>query len=118
MEPTLDDYWGAIKEKVCKHCIDETDGAGNVREGDAKDCALRRYFPEIVKMVKSIKSDDIEDYVPALRSLICNHCTHQLDDGTCKLRKQLDCCLDRYFVLVVNTIGEVDAQLIQRSFAR
>ena len=73
MEPTLDEYWGAIKEKVCKHCIDETDGAGNLLERENEDCALRRFFPEIVKMVKSIKSDDIDDYVLALRVLICSH---------------------------------------------
>ena len=109
----LEQYWDAIKEKVCKHCIDETVGVENF-ERDNKDCALRQFFPEIVKMVKNMKSDDINDYVLALRALICTQCTHQLTDSTCKLRKQLDCCLDRYFVLVVNTIAEVDAFRAQR----
>ena len=110
----LEEYWDAIKEKVCKHCIDETVGVGNLRERDNDDCALRRFFPEIVKMVKSIKSDDIDEYVLAQRMLICSQCTHQLEDDTCKLRKQLDCCLDRYLVLVINTIEEVDGLRAQR----
>lgn len=106
----IEEYWEAVKESVCDHCVDETAGEGVVREKSAEECALRRYFPEIVQMVKSVKSDDVKDYELAQRGLICAHCTHQMDDGSCKLRKQLDCCLDRYFVLVLNTILEVDAR--------
>ncbi len=118
IEPNIEEYWDAIEDKVCKHCIDETDGAGNLREVGEEHCALRRFFPEIVKMVRSIRSDDIDDYVIAQRMLICSKCTHQSADGTCKLRQQLDCCLDRYLVLVINTIEEVDALRAQqfRSF--
>jgi hypothetical protein len=43
-----------------------------------------------------------------LRKNVCSECRHQSSDGTCSLRRSLDCGLDRYFPLVIEAIEEVN----------
>lgn len=104
---TLDQYWNAIQQKVCKACCDG-DGAGGCMLSGAKGCALRTPFPEIVKAVRSVKSDDVQPYTDAIRLEVCASCKHQSADGNCMIRTELDCGLDRYLPLVIEAIELVD----------
>jgi hypothetical protein len=101
--PTVDEYWKAVQEKVCAKCID-SDGSGACRLSGIEACALRQHFPRIVDTVLTVHSERIDPYIDALRSNICAECTHQSPDGKCSLRSDLDCGLDRYFPLIVETI--------------
>jgi hypothetical protein len=105
MEP-LERYWEAVRRKVCERCIDG-DGTGNCRLTPGEECALQNHFAEVVHAVLSVKSNQVQPYVDALRLDVCGRCRQQAADGTCTLRTQLDCGLDRYFPLVIEAIEAV-----------
>ena len=100
-------YRKSIYEKVCKHCID-LGKDGKCTLTDEMKCGVEMYLPEIVKVVQSVKSPYISDYIKKLRDLVCTHCANQNADGTCNFRLAADCGLDRYFLLIVEAIEEVD----------
>lgn len=108
----IDRYWQAVTERVCKECVDG-DGAGGCLLRQSESCGLRMHFPQLVQTVLSVQSDSLQPYIDALKSDICASCTNQTADGTCVLRSQLDCGLDRYFVMVVQAIEEADGILDQ-----
>jgi hypothetical protein len=103
----IDRYWEAVRRKVCETCIDG-DGAGNCRLTPGQECALQNHFPEVLRTVLSVNSTQVQPYVDALRLDVCTVCQHQAPGGTCTLRTQLDCGLDRYFPLVIDAIEAVN----------
>jgi hypothetical protein len=38
---------------------------------------------------------------------VCAKCPHQAADGICRVRGEVRCVLDRYLVLIVETIEEI-----------
>ena len=106
----VDEYWLAVRKKVCEKCVDG-DGVGNCRLTPGQVCALQKHFPQVVRAVLSVKSAGVQPYVEALRLDACAVCEHQALDGTCALRTQLDCGLDRYFPLVIEAIEQVHFEL-------
>jgi hypothetical protein len=105
----LDEYWAAVQEAVCHHCID-ADANGICRLGTEEDCALITFFPEIVATVNSVDSQSMQPYVDALRANVCSECQQQEPNGFCALRHSVDCALDRYYPLVVSAIEEVNSR--------
>ncbi|MBI3999752.1 MAG: hypothetical protein HY351_03975 [Candidatus Omnitrophica bacterium] len=109
--PILNDevYRNAIRKKVCEHCIDLSEAGHCTLTGD-RQCGVELYLGKIIEVVHSIQSPHLQDYVKVLRERVCTSCKNQNPDGTCRLRSEADCGLDRYFALVVETIEEVDKQ--------
>ncbi len=105
----LETYWDAVQCKFCTRCIN-SDEHGNCLLPGEDECILKFHFPKIVETVLSVKSDRMEPYIEALRRNVCAYCKHQSPDGKCTLRVNLECCLDRYFPLIVEAIEEVDAR--------
>ncbi len=101
----LEQYWNAVQQKVCVKCIDG-DRHGNCRLSPQFDCGLKKYFPNVVHVVQTTHSDNVLDYVASLRREVCSHCQEQTSDGRCYVRNMLDCSLDRYFPLIIETISE------------
>lgn len=100
-------YREAIHKKVCQHCIDRTEeGICGLTGHD--ECGVEAHLPKIVRAVQSVQSDSLQDYIDALRKIVCVDCKNKNSDGTCQLRSEADCGLDRYFELVVEAIEEVD----------
>ena len=108
---TLDEYWDAVRAKVCVKCIDG-DGLGNCRLTGEYACGLSVHFPRIVDTVLSVSSSSMEPYIEALRVNVCSNCLHQSPDGTCTFRSNVDCGLDRYFPLIVEAIEGLHAHAI------
>ena len=100
-------YCEAIRKRVCQHCVDLGEEGRCTLTGDQK-CGVELYLEKIIYVVHSTQSSYLSDYVNALRKHICAFCKNQNPDGTCKLRSEVDCGLDRYFALVVEAIEEVD----------
>jgi hypothetical protein len=106
----LQEYWQAIRQKVCAKCLDG-DGYGNCRLDPSLDCGVLEYLPKIVEAVSRVKSKDINDYVVELRGMVCTQCKYQKADGNCDLRKEIDCALDRYFPMIIDAIEEVQSSM-------
>lgn len=104
----MDKYLKAIRYNICSVCADSND-SGKCNLSNEEICALEAYLPQIVEIVHSIDSRDIQDYIDALRREICSECRTQQEDGYCYLREDVNCSLDRYFPLIVETIQKADA---------
>lgn len=105
------EYWDAVQLRVCGHCIDG-DRRGTCRLAGNTECGLKRHFPAIVDSILSVKSDNYGPYVRALRENVCLVCGHQTVGGTCLIRTEVDCGLDRYFPMVVETIESVGSRTV------
>ncbi|HEX9595498.1 MAG TPA: hypothetical protein VF982_01355 [Anaerolineales bacterium] len=102
----LGDLEAALRARICSVCVDRNlDGVCHLEE--EHECALFNSFPKIVEAVSSVRSDWIEDYVAAIRKTVCADCAHQHEDGFCRVRGEVRCVLDRYLMLIVQTIEEV-----------
>lgn len=100
----MNKYLKAIREKVCSICVD-SDEKGNCKMTEEECCAVELYLDRIVQIVHSIQSERMSDYVEALHQKICVEC--RSDAEKCKLRLDVNCSLDRYFPLIVETIKSV-----------
>ncbi|PIQ87019.1 MAG: hypothetical protein COV74_02420 [Candidatus Omnitrophica bacterium CG11_big_fil_rev_8_21_14_0_20_45_26] len=101
-------YRDAVRKKVCEHCIDyDHENAHCTLTGD-KHCGVELYLENIVKVVQSVKAKELAEYVKLLRETVCHDCKNQEPDGSCQLRSESECGLDRYFELIVEAIEEVD----------
>lgn len=110
MMPTADEYWQALQKRICVKCLD-ADARGNCYISKDGFCALKSYFPKIVDVVNSVYSDSIVPYEELLRTRVCHECKHERKDGTCKLREEVECALDRYFPLIVEVIEETQMRV-------
>lgn len=102
------DFIDAIRSHVCTLCkVGDDDGPCNGIQRDV--CTIERFFPQIMEVARTVKSERIEDYVSALRIAVCAICR---PDGMhfCSLRDSATCTLDRYFVLIVEAINQVTFQ--------
>ena len=102
----MNPLWEAVRLQVCRKCIDG-DSHGNCRLPAEESCSLATYFPNVVELVSRVKSNSITSYVEALRSDICEHCSHRRPDNVCKKREDLECALDRYYPLIVEKIDSM-----------
>ena len=99
------DLEAALRARICSVCVDRNlDGVCHLEE--EHECALFGSFPKVVEAVSSVRSDWIEDYVVAIRKAVCAECAHQDADGFCRVRGEVRCVLDRYLMLIVQTIEE------------
>jgi hypothetical protein len=65
--------------------------------------------------IQSTHSDDIRDYVRAIREKVCSICEEQAADGSCEQRNQVRCALDAYLLLVVDAIEEATGRTFDRN---
>ena len=94
-----------VRNRICGVCSDrKTDGTCGLE--DPGQCALFRLFPQVAEAIQATQSDDLEDYINAIRRNVCAVCTAQESDGSCGLRQQVQCALDAYLLLVVEAIEE------------
>ncbi len=107
---TYDAYWQVLERKVFRACIDEKDGAGNVRFNAEDECIIKRFLPNIVDVVCSVKSDTIDRYIVEIHRQVCPQCEYFKPDGTCDLRARADCCLGRYLPLIIEAIEKVEQE--------
>ena len=96
----------ALRTRICGVCVDRNlEGSCYLEE--EHECALFDSLPKIVQAVSNVRSDLIDDYVAFIRRTVCAECPHQDEDGICRVRGEVRCVLDRYLVLIVQTIEEV-----------
>jgi len=113
MERSLGELEAIIRDQVCRVCSDRrVDGACGLE--DPGRCALFRMFPQVARAVQSTHSDDIRDYVQAIREQVCSVCEEQASDGSCDPRENVSCALDAYLLLIVDAIEEATGRKFER----
>jgi len=79
-----------VRNKICSVCTDRTvDGQCGLEE--PSHCALFRLFPQVAQAIQSVTSDDIQQYLDAIRHDVCSVCVDQASDGSCETRQQVRC---------------------------
>ena len=71
-------------------------------------------FPRWPRPSSRCKSDDIQQYIDAIRRNVCSVCADQASDGSCETRQQVQCALDAYLLLVVDAIEEATGKTFDR----
>ena len=113
MKPSLAELEAIIRNKICNVCTSRTvDGQCGLEEPSS--CALFRLFPQVAEAVQSVMSDDINQYLEAIRRNVCTVCTDQAADGSCETRQHVDCALDAYLLLVVDAIEEATGKTFDK----
>jgi len=67
---------------------------------------IRDKICKVAQAIQSVKSDDIQQYLDAIRRNVCAVCADQASDQSCETRLQVQCALDAYLLLVVDAIEE------------
>lgn len=100
----IDELWEEVSLSVCRVCVDYShDGCRLIASGR---CALKSHFDEVVAAVESARGEQLAPYISALRDRVCSVCKHQMTEGRCVVRNNVDCALDRYYPLVIDAIEQ------------
>jgi hypothetical protein len=114
MARTLVELEAVVRERICRVCTDRTvDGDCGLE--DPSSCALFRLFPHVARAVQSVDSDDIRDYIRAIREQVCSVCSERASDGDCERRQQVQCSLDAYLIPVIDAIEESTGKTFDRA---
>ena len=102
-----------IRNKICRICTDRT-VSGECGLEEPEGCALFRLLPQVAEAIQTVQSNDINQYIEAIRRNVCSVCADQAPDGSCETRQQVRCALDAYLVLIVDAIEEATGKTFDR----
>ena len=114
MDRSLDELEAIVRNRICKVCTERTT-EGQCGLESPSSCALFRLFPQVAQAIQSVMSDDIRQYIEAIRCNVCSVCAEQARDGSCEVRQQVQCALDSYLALVVDAIEEATGRIFDRT---
>lgn len=103
-----------VRNRICSVCSERT-GNGKCGLEKPSGCALFELLPLVAQAITSVESEDINDYIGAIRRQVCAVCFDQNPDGFCETRRQVRCALDAYLLLVVDAIEEATGKGFDRS---
>ena len=113
MDRSLEEIEAIVRNRICRVCTERTT-EGQCGLENPSQCALFRLFPQVAQAIQSVKSDDIQLYIDAIRRNVCAVCAEQARDGSCETRQQVQCALDAYLLLVVDAIEEATGKTFDR----
>jgi hypothetical protein len=113
MDCSLAQLEAIVRNRICKVCTERTvDGECGMEQ--PSHCALFQLFPQVAQAIQSVKSNDICQYIDAIRQNVCSVCADHAADGSCETRQQVQCALDAYLLLVVDAIEEATGKTFDR----
>ena len=114
MNRSLSEIEAIVRTRICRVCTERAvDGQCGLEEPSS--CALFRLFPDVARAIQTVQSDDIQDYIAAIRHNVCSVCSAQAEDGSCETRRRVQCALDAYLILVVDAIEEATGKTFPKS---
>ena len=71
MDRSLVELESIVRNRICNVCTERTvEGQCGLEEPSS--CALFRLFPQVAQAIQSVKSDDIQEYIDAIRGKVCS----------------------------------------------
>jgi len=113
MVHSLQELEAIVRNRICGVCTERT-AAGECSLEEPAGCALFQLFPQVAEAIQTVHSDDIHPYIEAIRRNVCSVCADQAADGSCETRKQVQCALDAYLVLIVEAIEEATGKTFDK----
>jgi hypothetical protein len=117
MDRSFEELEAIVRNRICGVCTERTI-EGQCGLEDSSSCALFRLFPQVAQAIQSVQSNDIHLYIEAIRRNVCSVCQEQAQDGTCETRRQVQCALDAYLLLVVDAIEEATGKTFDKTSIR
>ena len=117
MDRSFDELEAIVRNRICGVCTERTD-EGKCGLEDSSSCALFRLFPQVAQAIQSVNSNDIQQYIDAIRRNVCSVCEEQAQDGSCEVRRQVQCSLDAYLLLVIDAIEEATGKTFDKTKIR
>lgn len=117
MDRSFDELEAIVRNRICGVCTERTD-EGQCGLENPSSCALFRLFPQVAQAIQSVNSNDIQQYIDAIRRNVCSVCEEQAQDGSCEARRQVQCSLDAYLLLVVDAIEEATGKTFDKTNIR
>lgn len=114
MDRSFEELEAIVRKRICSVCTERTTD-GDCGMEHPSTCALFRLFPQVAQAIQSVTSDDIHQYIEAIRRNVCTVCEQQARDGSCEARQQVQCALDAYLLLVVDAIEEATARTFDKT---
>ena len=114
MEGSIAELEAIVRKRICSVCTERT-VQGQCGLEDPGDCAMFRLFPQVAQAIQSVSSNDISDYITAIRARVCSTCHDQQSDGSCESRQRVLCALDAYLLLVVDAIEEATGKTFDKN---
>ena len=114
MDRSLEEIEAIVRNRICRVCTERTT-EGQCGLENPSQCALFRLFPKVAHAIQSVMSDDIRQYIEAIRRDVCSVCEEQARDGSCEVRQQVQCALDAYLPLVVDAIEDATGRIFDRT---
>jgi len=113
MDRSLVELESLVRNRVCGVCTERKAEGGCGLEQSA-GCALFDLFPRVAKAIQTTNSDDIQQYIEAIRRDVCSVCLEQEPAGSGERRRQVRCALDAYLVPVVDAIEDATGKVFDR----
>ena len=117
MDRSFDELEAIVRNRICGVCTERTN-EGQCGLENPSSCALFRLFPQVAQAIQSVSSNDIQQYIDAIRRNVCSVCEEQAQDGSCEVRRQVQCSLDAYLLLVVDAIEEATGKTFDKTKIR
>ena len=117
MDRSFDELEAIVRNRICGVCTERTN-EGQCGLENPSSCALFRLFPQVAQAIQSVSSTDIQEYIDAIRRSVCSVCEEQAQDGSCEVRRQVQCSLDAYLLLVVDAIEEATGKTFDKTSIR
>ena len=117
MDRSFDELEAIVRSRICSVCTERT-AEGQCGLETPSSCALFRLFPQVAQAIQSVNSNDIHQYIEAIRRNVCSVCQEQAQDGSCEARQQVQCALDAYLLLVVDAIEEATGKTFDKTNIR
>ncbi len=117
MNEDLQELDRRLKERICPVCV-ERGPKGTCNLWELEKCPITLHPPRLVEVVRSVHSDQMEDYLEKVRQDICTNCESALSPlGQCDVRNSGHCALDAYLLLIVQIIDDFLAEQPQAESA-
>jgi hypothetical protein len=117
MERSIEELEAIVRNRICGVCTSRTI-SGECGLEEPSSCALFRLFPQVAHAIQSVHSDDIQQYIEAIRRQVCSVCNDQAADGSCETRREVQCALDAYLLPVVDVIEEATGKTFDKTQLR
>jgi hypothetical protein len=114
MDRSLQELEAIVRNRICRVCTSRTI-SGDCGLEEPSSCALFHLFPQVAAAIQSVHSNDIHQYIEAIRGQVCSVCADRAADGSCETRQQVQCALDAYLLLVVDAIEEATGRTFDKS---
>jgi hypothetical protein len=113
MDHSFDELEAIVRNRICGVCTERTT-EGECGLENPSNCAMFHLFPQVAQAIQSVNSNDIQPYIDAIRRNVCSVCREEAQDGSCEVRRQVQCSLDAYLLLVVEAIEEATGKTFDK----